>query len=233
MRILLPLCMRMICISSYLKDYYSSPKKTIALVPSEIDKTEKKWDGVIYHKQNKVFTFVYAGNPGKDYFKERLDWVIESVYELNKQNLFCRLIIIGVDKDYSGFRRIDNDRMKSVLVLGKLKHHKLLKKVSEADCFIIPREARKINLAGFPTKLAESWGCGVPVVATPTSDIGYYIRKNPIYGFVCRDCSEQALFDEMKNAVNHPVSLDDRYTIQHDNPLHYSNFTEEIANLMC
>ena len=52
-----------------------------------------------------------------------------------------------------------------------------LARVAASDFTILLRPVSRFSLAGFPTKLAESMACGVPIIGNLTSNIGDYVHK--------------------------------------------------------
>jgi len=228
------LCKRLICTSRYLVDFYQSKRKKIAYIPSEIDLSEPAWKNLPEYHPNTTVTFVYAGNPGKGCFKERLDWAIEAVNRLNSENIPCKLEIIGIAQNFFGYLNWGQDKFRNTHFYGKMPHDELLRIVTLGDYFLIPREPRLINLAGFPTKLAESWGCRVPVIATPLSNMAEYVRKDPCLGLLSDDCSPEKFYEAMKKAALVPAEIREaaHLYIRDNHPLQYQLFTEQLKDIL-
>jgi glycosyltransferase involved in cell wall biosynthesis len=53
---------------------------------------------------------------------------------------------------------------------------KHIKNILDCDCYIFIRSSDRRNNAGFPTKFAESFTCGVPIITTDVSDVKEYIN---------------------------------------------------------
>lgn len=67
--------------------------------------------------------------------------------------------------------------------------------------------------AGMPTKVTESLGCGTPVIANITSDLGDYLvdgRNSLLVG----DYSSKACAQAVKRAVN--LTLDERLSMRRE-----------------
>ena len=62
--------------------------------------------------------------------------------------------------------------------MGRLSHRETVKYILGCNCYIFIRRSDKRNNAGFPTKFAESYTCGVPIITTDVSDVGEYIKKS-------------------------------------------------------
>ena len=76
------------------------------------------------------------------------------------------------DKLYPGKKVSDES---NVSFLGKQTHKDTIKYVLNSDCYIFIRTSDRRNNAGFPTKFAESFTCGCPIITTDVSDIKAYI----------------------------------------------------------
>ena len=232
MKVILPRTRKMICTSTFLMNTFKRENSVIALIPSESDIYESKWQQLDKYTKNPIPTFVYAGNPGKGFEKERLDWIIYAIDALNEEGIRCCARIVGIDSNHEAIKSIDPNKLKHMKFYGRVSHLDLLQIVAQSEFFVIPREQRLINQAGFPTKLAESFACGVPVVSTPTSDISMYITS-PTWGYVSKDCSYESLFESMKMAALSFDSLSEKNHehIKNNTPLYYKHFNKEIERL--
>lgn len=169
----------LISISSFFKDYYNTSHSI--LLPALTDLSDKKWstpknkdipeyDGV---------TLIYAGNPAK---KDKVHAVINVVNSLVKEGLQLRFLIIGIDKDKYlskyGDLLLDKDLSNNINFLGRVSQEEVPAYYKAADFMILVRESNRKSNAGFPTKFAESYSAGVPVIANATSDIQLYLRDH-------------------------------------------------------
>lgn len=228
---------KMIAISRFLADYYKDKVETVVYVPVTIDKSELKWNLLPSYKANDVFTIGYAGFPGHKMEKERIDWLVRAVCDLNEDGKPCRLLIAGCDRkivedfdptivNYSSYTH-------SVQYLGYLGHQDCLRMLASCDFSAIVREDKRVTKAGFPTKLSESLGCGTPVISTPFSNISEYVI-NGFNGFVTTDFSMHSLKEAIELAMR--LSRTDLEAMhkrtKEENPLTYDRFTHVLETVI-
>jgi len=194
------------CISRYLQNYYKTRVPNCILVPGTIDKKDDKWNQLKKYMPNEVFTLGYAGNPGDNCEKERIDLLIKAICQLNEEGNLCYLNLAGFDKkqfELNYPQLLDNRYYnKCIFYLGKVSHKECLQLISNVDFSVIIREDKLVTRAGFPTKLSESFACGTPVIATSTSNVSEFIidDKN---GLLVEDCSYQELIKIIRKAVKY------------------------------
>ena len=174
-----------IVISSYLNSYYRESNNL--QLPPLCDSQEEKWGAIVEDKRIVPFdgiTLIYAGNPAK---KDCVHTVINAVNTLANEGQHIRFIIIGVTRE-SYFKNYQHMLMTknlhdNILFLGRVSQDLIPAYYKKADFMVLLREPSRKNMAGFPTKFAESMIAGIPVIANVTSDLGLYIRDGE-NGFV-------------------------------------------------
>lgn len=184
----------MIAISSMMEKKYKSAKKLIVLPPL-IDVNDGIW-----HQQPEshegIFEFCFAGIP--DGNKESLDKVVEAFCNIRENNV--RLRIIGItESDFHSIYpdcTISSDRSDDIVFMGRLSHRDTVRYILGCDCYIFIRRSDKRNNAGFPTKFAESFTCGVPIITTDVSDVGEYIIKSG-RGTLLKDMTTDNIYNAM------------------------------------
>lgn len=212
----------MIAISSMMEKKYKKAKKLIVLPPL-VDINDGIW-----HQQTEnhegVFEFCFAGIP--DGNKESLDKVVVAFCNINKKNTNLR--IIGITED--DFRRIypesyipKNVRNK-ITFMGRLSHEETIKYVLGCDCYIFIRRSDKRNNAGFPTKFAESYTCGVPVITTDVSDVGEYIKKSG-KGSLLKNMTTESISEAMLYQIENKADSKNLNTA-----FHYESFIQTVEN---
>lgn len=184
----------MIVISRMMAEKYKSAKNLLTLPPL-VDINDAIW-----HQKTETdasaFEFCFAGIP--DGKKESLDKVVVAFCNINKKNTHLR--IIGITEN--DFRRIYPDCIipknvrSKITFMGRLSHEETIKYVLGCDCYIFIRRSDRRNNAGFPTKFAESYTCGVPIITTDVSDVGEYIKKSG-KGSLLEDMSSEKIAEAM------------------------------------
>lgn len=227
----------MIAISQYLYDYYKNQVNNLVMVPGTVDINDEKWSSIKKYSGNEILTLGYAGNPGEKFERERLDWLIKIVTELNSHEKKCKLIMAGVHKHTTIknkpelYNLIKNDE--NIIFLGNIPHKDCLDMIATSDFSVIIRENTLVNKAGFPTKLSESFACGTPVISTATSNISDYL-KDGINGFLVKDFT----YDALKRTIEAILKMDkNRICIMHNltkktNELNYKKYNSNIKLLL-
>ena len=183
-----------ICISSYLDKYYAESNNL--LLPPLCDPSESKWKANVEDDRIKPFggiTLIYAGNPAK---KDCVHTVINVVNKLAIEGKAIRFIILGTTRDSYLNRYADllgsKDLHEYILFLGRVSQDLIPAYYKKADFMVLLRETTRKNMAGFPTKFAESMTAGVPVIANVTSDLDKYI-SNGKTGYIVEDMKAESL----------------------------------------
>ena len=158
--------------------------------------------------------------------KESLDKAVEAFCSINKKN--TRLRTIGITED--DYRRIYPDSYipknvrNKIVFMGRLSHEETIKYVLGCDCYIFIRRSDKRNNAGFPTKFAESYTCGVPIITTNVSDVGEYIKKSG-KGSLLKDMSAESIAEAMLYQIENKT--DDKVL---NNTFHYESLLQQTED---
>lgn len=188
-RVLYPKVKNIISISSYLHNYFIKKKCNSIVVPPLVDLTDEKWKSckANHNPHNKIFTLIYAGDPGK---KDIISSLIDALNLINANNLKIKLLLVGITNE-----ELKKKYLKSIIsipnfikCLGKIDHRSTLMEYKHADFSIILRENKRYANSGFPTKLVESLSSGIPVIANSTSDISKYVIEGET-GFIVNSTS--------------------------------------------
>lgn len=167
----------LIVISKHLKEYYKNLVNLVELPPL-IDIKEKKWEEELNQNEDKShIKLTYSGSPG--FKKDKINFIINGLYELGKELKF-HFNIIGIEeKEYLSYYPQDANKLEvlngKVNFLGKVTHVQSIEILKKSDFSIFIRENNIVNRAGFPTKLVESITAGIPVITNRTSNIDEYI----------------------------------------------------------
>lgn len=191
-----------ICITKYLSDYYKDSNNIV--IPPLCDLSDNKWS---FKKTDCIIdgftgiTLIYAGNPAK---KDCLHTVINAINTLSDEGKSIRFVILGVTKK-SYLKQYKNKIYKShlcdnVVFLGRVSQDSIPAYYKKADFMILLREPTRKNMAGFPTKFAESMIAGIPVITNSTSDLSNYV-VNGKNGFLIDYYDYQHILSFLKEIV--------------------------------
>ncbi len=211
----------MIVISNMMRKKYRK-NANLVLIPPLVDISDSIWHQQSDHDGR--FEFCFAGVP--DGNKESLDKAVEAFCSINKKNTHLR--IIGITED--DFSRIYPDCFipknvrNKITFMGRLSHSETIKYVLGCDCYIFIRRSDRRNNAGFPTKFAEAFTCGVPIITTDVSDVGEYIAKSG-KGSLLKDMSAESIAEAMLMQIEN--KLDDKAL---NAAFHYETFIQPTEN---
>ncbi len=214
----------MIAISSMMEKKYKKAKKLVILPPL-VDINDKTWHQKPDSHEG-IFEFCFAGIP--DGKKESLDKVVEAFCNINKKNTFLRIIGI-TENDFNKIypeSYIPKNVRNKIKFMGRLSHEETIKYVLGCDCYVFIRRSDKRNNAGFPTKFAEAFTCGVPVITTDVSDVGGYIRKSG-KGSLLKEMTAESIADAMLIQIKNPVNKSENTL---NTAFHYENYSEVCRN---
>lgn len=211
----------MIAISRMMEEKYKNCKNLLILPPL-VDINDKIW-----HQQTEnhegIFEFCFAGIP--DGNKESLDKVVEAFCNINKKNTHLRIIGI-TETDFNNIYPecfIPKNVRNKITFMGRLSHSETIRYVLGCDCYIFIRRSDRRNNAGFPTKFAEAFTCGVPVITTNVSDVGEHIKKSG-RGSLLEDMSAESISEAMLDQIE---KCTEETVKKLNTAFHYETFTKE------
>ena len=212
----------MIAISSMMEKKYKKSRKLLVLPPL-VDINDDIWHQIPENRDG-IFEFCFAGIP--DGNKESLDKVVEAFCSINRKHTSLRIIGI-TEKDFKNIYPdcfIPKNVCNKITFMGKLSHSETIRYVLGCDSYIFIRRSDKRNNAGFPTKFAEAFTCGVPIITTDVSDVGEYILKSG-KGRLLKDMSVQSIADAMLYQIENKT-----YTNTLSEAFHYETFLQSAEN---
>ena len=189
-----------IVISKRMEIKYKSKKKLLRLPPL-VDVNDEIWHQPI-EKDERFFTFCFSGFPGGN--KDSLDKVVEAFEMLKEENVHLKIVgLTEADfiKLYPAKTSIDKERIE---FLGVQSHKGSIKNILSCDCYVFIRSSDRRNNAGFPTKFAESFTCGVPIITTDVSDINEYIKLSED-NILLKNCDADNIKKAMETVFNRGV----------------------------
>lgn len=208
MKIINPRLDGIIAISGYLFDYYESKGVRTIQVPPLVDITDNKWTNDFQVKSVKT-QLLYAGSPFSLYkdpsYKDRIDFIIESVTQLKREGIDFHMHIIGIKKEDFLDNFPDLISMlaylsDSVTFYGRLPHLQVIKLLKTSDYSLFLRLNSKSVQAGFPTKFVESISCGIPVLTNKNSNVSDYLLEG-VNGFYINLDNKKSIQESLKKAL--------------------------------
>ena len=168
--------------SKYLSNFYHE-KSVLKLPTFSIIKAAES-----NIKENSIPNIIYGGTPfrlnvrikDKNTMKDRLDKIIEYLFEVYNEGVKFQFDIYGLSKE-EYLIAIPEDKTilealgDSIRFHGRIKSNELAGRISKADFSIFIRDVNRVTMAGFPTKFTESINLGTPVITTKTSDLEEFL----------------------------------------------------------
>jgi glycosyltransferase involved in cell wall biosynthesis len=176
--------------SPFMTEFYRKRSHEVLELPTLYDVSLFKQPNVVINRPTR---FIYVGSPfdvgraiiDRSAVKERLDIIIDALYILNQKYNFI-FDIYGVTK--RDYLKVYTEHKKKLEMLkckvhffGRVPHSEALKEISNADYSIFFRDNTLVNLAGFPSKMAESISCGIPVITSDIPSLKAYRDFDGIY----------------------------------------------------
>jgi glycosyltransferase involved in cell wall biosynthesis len=195
-------CPNKIIASSYLQKFYN--KSNNLLLPFvTIDKFHFK-NEIIIDKNNLIF--VYAGSPGENFSKDRLDLVIKAFANtISVQNNFT-LKVVGLSKDeLLKIETLREDIIKledNLVCYGRVSNEECIEIIKKSNIVVFAREINRVSKSGYPTKVFEAFKYGLPVVTNITSDIDSHVNKDN--GFLVNSIN----LNELSNCIKEILLMD-------------------------
>lgn len=222
-------CDNIIVASNYLKNFYKH--KNVLILPFV---TTKKISFSRINTEKNIVKFVYAGSPGVNFSKDRLDLILNSFSKIIQTNQNFTLDIVGVKKS---LLTKDRKTRKSVNILaeklichGKLPHSETIEIIKNCNVVTFARDVNRMTSSGFPTKIFEAFKYGLPVMTNATSDIKNYVdSKN---GFLVQQNTVKHFSIMIKNILelNSKDFLNITKNVRSNNPFSSFYFKEESLN---
>lgn len=223
-------CKNKIVASNYLDNYYKNSNNLILPFVTIDNPIFKEKFAISLSK----IKFVYAGSPGVNFSKDRLDIVIKAFAKIKEKKDNFLFEIIGLSKEnIFNINTIKSDVIKlgeNLKCYGRLNNHDCKKIIKKSNFVVFSRDVNRVTNAGFPTKVFEAFKYGLPIVTNNTSNINDYV--NTENGFLINN----AKIDEFVSSINLILSSDSNQLelitekCRKKNPFFYKNY-EESANL--
>lgn len=234
----------LIVISKFLQDYYESRGKKTVLIPPTTPESETPISSAFVRKSEKQdIEIIYAGVPFvfhdkkicPEYFKDRLDLMIEFLYRQPKRNFVFNIYGITQDQYLTkmfSHKDILQELKNNVVFHGRKDSNAIQKAVARADFSFLIRSNNRTTTAGFSTKFVESISCGTPVITTNTSDIAEYLLEGRNGFFL--DFDPVVATNQLEKILTLPREKVEEMKAycRKNNPFYYGHFTERLGNFL-
>lgn len=231
-----------ITISSYLNKYYQKKGLKTVIIPPLVNISHYLL--LNQYKSNNAITLIYVGQPfplnsknvKEKSFKDRLDKVIDVLYELKEIDFIFDIYGLTLEQ-YTSVVKFQNNKIDGLK--NKMKFHGYIKneiareKIAEADFTIFFRDVNKMTTAGFPTKIVESISCGTPVITNNTSDLKEFIVE-AASGFIVNIKNDDSLKKDIKKILclkRDDITIMKNYC-RDSKVFSYSNYTNTVRQFL-
>lgn len=196
-----------IAISRLLKQHYSQYVQHVERVPAILSTEDIPYDFDLLNVRERIRLF-FAGSISSG--KDRLIDLIKALH--SKRYLPIELDIYGpsyqdIMAQLGDSAVLLNEIRNTVHIFGMVPQSDILKKIKQYDFGILLRPDRRSSHAGFPTKLAEYFAAGMPVLANDTGDVGLYV-KDGYNGFIVENTAPQVIECLLERIVS--LSLEEK-----------------------
>lgn len=199
-RVLVSPPVRVVAISRYLANHFTARGCMTVRIPVYFDVSRLP---LREPKDNAILHLAYAGSPGK---KDYLYLMLNGLLLLEPAQLErVKLTLIGVSVSQVQMMLSPSEYkvLEPVLdIRGRIPHAEVLSLLCKSDFSILLRDSQaRYARAGFPTKVIESLGVGLPVVCNYSSDLAEFLidRENAL---IVRDLTAQSFCETVVSALS-------------------------------
>lgn len=220
----------LICISSYLAEYYHSQGLNILKLPPLVDVEQSKWHQNVNSHPGEL-RMVYAGSPG--YAKDRLDLILDALDDIiPKLNNPFRFDIIGITEEQYRNIWLDTTKRNYVVFNGRRPHSEVINKLVEADFQIFLRPDTLPNRAGFPTKFVETITSRTIPITNLSSNLSDYLQDGG-NGFVISSLDKNSIKETLDRALTIPsCQLEEMKSRIHQNEFDFRDYLKECTDFV-
>lgn len=222
-----------ICAGSYLERFFKD-SNTVRW-PFSVNIELERWKLSDTINVNNPRVFVYSGSPGMGMSKDKINIIIEILYDLKLEGRNFKYVVLGITKAQylEHFKR--HEKMiefmgESIEFKGRVPHAEALFTLKNADFSLFIRPDNRVSNAGFPTKVMEAFTSGIPTITNATSDIPKYV-KNGINGFIFKSSETE----DIKVTLLESLEMSDEALLamklkcREHNPFAIENFKKSIG----
>jgi glycosyltransferase involved in cell wall biosynthesis len=211
-------------------------KKANCLVLPQVSLNKNSTENQNYLSKDDKIKFVYIGNPGKRFSKEKVDWCINIFSNLSVKYKNFSFEIVGINPDYF----FDNEQLlykiknsDDIILHGKLSHEKAINILKRSHFSIFFRPNTRVSKIGYPGKVKEAFDFGVPIITNNTGDLSVY-TKNKVNGYIISSFNETEIQKEVEKILN--LKYENLNQIMENcrskNPFSQNYFNDEIVKFI-
>lgn len=193
-------CKNIIAISGFLAEHYKQQGCNVVRIPPVFSGLERDFR-VLHHKEERCdarINLVFAGTLSQ---KDFLEPILNTVVNLNKQNIQISFDVIGpTASEIQSVLQMTHLEKVGIFCHGKIEHEKVLRYVEKADFSILLRQNMRYARAGVSTKFVEAMSLGVPSICTKVGGTDVFV-KNGENGFLVNSNTEQELIGVLENIM--------------------------------
>lgn len=232
MRVVAKRVANVICAGSYLEEFFKG-LNTVSW-PFCVNTELERWQLSDSIHVNNPRTFVYSGSPGIGMSKDKINLIIEILYDLKIEGRNFKYVVLGITKAqyleyFKTHKKMIEFMGESIDFRGHVPHKEALSTLKSADFSLFIRPDNRVSHAGFPTKVMEAFTSGIPTITNATSDIPHYI-KNGINGFIFKSSEAEdikaTLLESLKMSDDELFAM--KLQCREHNPFAIENFKNNI-----
>jgi glycosyltransferase involved in cell wall biosynthesis len=194
MRVIHPRAGNLICVSSFLANYYSRLGARALRVPTLIDPSSRLW--AVEHQLRQTeehLRLVFSGS----WHRDDLSTLLAGLGLARSRGVRARLEFLGATHEdletvIAPLRHAIPDLDAAVAARGRIAAEDVPKCLRGASAGIVFHPRSRWANAGFPTKVPEYLALGIPVLYYPSGDLALYIRDG-IEGIAVPEYSAEGL----------------------------------------
>lgn len=165
---------RVICISSFLQNYFKNNGNKVVNIPIISEHIHS------YQKQYENLNIIHLIYAGSHLLMDNIPLIIKSIAQLSdEERKHICLTIYGLKETaiQKYLTKEDIIATKDCLrIMGHRPNTEVLESYKSSHFTILLRDpSLRVNMAGFPSKIIESMGMGVPILGNYSSDLNKYL----------------------------------------------------------
>ena len=211
----------MIAISRFLYDYYCKQKRV--LLPPLFGKRDACDDVQLTDKI--ILTFAGGGGINTD----RIDYIIKAIQKCDYPRIEFNVIGLTRQQYEEMYNHHLGTDIKGVVFHGRLDHQTTVNFLKNSHFQIFIRLINRVTTAGFPSKFAESFSMGVPVITNKTSNIEEFLH-NGVNGFLLENGGEDDIIRLLSklNEMTPEEYNSIKQNVLNDNCFHIETYAKEM-----